>query len=413
MQVSYTEASIDSNRSTEALDLIITTCTSTISATELTEENEWPSFYTSFKTEQLITLWILFFIIIIGNSVVLYLTTKERVRKRKSRMTFFVIQLAITDGLTGIISIMTDIIWRYTGNFMAPDIVCRVVRYLQVVLLYASTYVLVSLSIDRYHAIVHPMKFLQGEKQAKVLIVVAWTLSFLFSIPTLIIFRKIQLPNGETQCWAIWPDDSYWKPYMTTVALLIYFIPLIIISVIYFIVIRTIWAKSKSHSVIISNCTVYDGKLDDIPLQSTHNCTLLHEPPYIYSKNFRSPSTDMLMDTSRPLTTLAPAVLAVLPGLSCSGCWLPLPLSPRTGIAHCRHLETRFFGDLIQSSDIQITHQPLMSERRLAKRVGHYRCHMHAHFVGYLKLVIIWSHTAAIHACVLCILLIQMMYVYF
>ncbi|XP_073486584.1 neuropeptide S receptor isoform X3 [Aquarana catesbeiana] len=377
MQVSYTEASIDSNRSTEALDLIITTCTSTISATELTEENEWPSFYTSFKTEQLITLWILFFIIIIGNSVVLYLTTKERVRKRKSRMTFFVIQLAITDGLTGIISIMTDIIWRYTGNFMAPDIVCRVVRYLQVVLLYASTYVLVSLSIDRYHAIVHPMKFLQGEKQAKVLIVVAWTLSFLFSIPTLIIFRKIQLPNGETQCWAIWPDDSYWKPYMTTVALLIYFIPLIIISVIYFIVIRTIWAKSKSHSVIISNCT------------------------------------DMLMDTSRPLTTLAPAVLAVLPGLSCSGCWLPLPLSPRTGIAHCRHLETRFFGDLIQSSDIQITHQPLMSERRLAKRVGHYRCHMHAHFVGYLKLVIIWSHTAAIHACVLCILLIQMMYVYF
>lgn len=33
---------------------------------------------------------------------------------------------------------------------------------LQVVLLYASTYVLVALSIDRYHAIVHPMKFLQG-----------------------------------------------------------------------------------------------------------------------------------------------------------------------------------------------------------------------------------------------------------
>ncbi|XP_072268324.1 neuropeptide S receptor [Pyxicephalus adspersus] len=255
MQVSLTEASIDSNGSTERPDLIIATCTSTISATDVAEENEWLSFYTSFKTEQLITLWILFVIIIIGNSVVLYLTWKDRVRKRKSRMTFFVIQLAITDGLTGIISIMTDIIWRYTGDFLAPDIVCRVVRYLQVVLLYASTYVLVSLSIDRYHAIVHPMKFLQGEKQAKVLIAVAWTLSFLFSIPTLVIFGKLQLPNGEIQCWALWPDDSYWKPYMTTVALLVYFIPLIIISVIYFIVIRTIWAKSKSHSVVISNCT--------------------------------------------------------------------------------------------------------------------------------------------------------------
>ena len=38
---------------------------------------------------------------------------------------------------------------------------------LQVVLLYASTYVLVSLSIDRYHAIVYPMKFLQGGKVAQ------------------------------------------------------------------------------------------------------------------------------------------------------------------------------------------------------------------------------------------------------
>lgn len=36
------------------------------------------------------------------------------------------------DSFTGLINIMTDIIWRYTGDFMAPDIVCRVVRYFQV-----------------------------------------------------------------------------------------------------------------------------------------------------------------------------------------------------------------------------------------------------------------------------------------
>eukprot|EP00079_Xenopus_tropicalis_P036566 XP_017950337.1 PREDICTED: neuropeptide S receptor [Xenopus tropicalis] len=162
---------------------------------------------------------------------------------------------SLQDYLTGIISISVNIIWRFTGEFMAPEIVCKTVRYLQVVLLYASTYVLVSLSIDRYHAIVHPMKFLQGEKQAKVLIAVSWTLSFLFSIPTFIIFGKLKLPNGEMQCWALWPDDSYWTPYMTIVALLVYFIPLIIISVIYFIVIRTIWVKSKGHAVIISNYT--------------------------------------------------------------------------------------------------------------------------------------------------------------
>ncbi|KFQ96455.1 Neuropeptide S receptor [Nipponia nippon] len=251
MEVGSTEASSSSQGGTGWLDITLVTCTETVTFTEVVAEEEWGSFYYSFKREQLVTLWILFIVTIAGNAFVLFSNWR---RKRKSRMTFFVTQLAITDSFTGLINIMTDIIWRYTGDFMAPDIVCRVVRYFQVVLLYASTYVLVSLSIDRYHAIVYPMKFLQGERQAKVLIGVAWSLSFLFSIPTLIIFGKRQLSNGEVQCWALWPDDSYWIPYMTVVAFLVYFIPLIIISVIYSIVIRTIWMKSKAQAIIISSC---------------------------------------------------------------------------------------------------------------------------------------------------------------
>ncbi|KAM5273654.1 neuropeptide S receptor [Ctenodactylus gundi] len=231
-------------------------CTEAVTSTEVADGDHWGSFYSSFKTEQLVTLWVLFVFTIVGNAVVLLSTWR---RKRKSRMTFFVTQLAITDSFTGLVNILTDIIWRFTGDFMAPDLVCRVVRYLQVVLLYASTYVLVSLSIDRYHAIVHPMKFLQGERQAKILIAVAWSLSFLFSIPTLIIFGRRTLASGEVQCWALWPDDSYWTPYMTVVAFLVYFIPLTILSVIYSIVVRTIWIKSKAHETVISNCS--DGKL--------------------------------------------------------------------------------------------------------------------------------------------------------
>ncbi|KAL2307710.1 hypothetical protein Nmel_000685 [Mimus melanotis] len=45
------------------------------------------------KTEQLVTLWILFIVTIAGNAIVLFSTWR---RKRKSRMTYFVTQLAIT-----------------------------------------------------------------------------------------------------------------------------------------------------------------------------------------------------------------------------------------------------------------------------------------------------------------------------
>ncbi|XP_039095084.1 neuropeptide S receptor isoform X2 [Hyaena hyaena] len=193
MPANLTEGSPDASGSsgtTHAPDTSPALCTATVTFTEVVEGEEWGSFYYSFKTEQLITLWILFVFTIVGNSMVLVSTWR---RKRKSRMTFFVTQLAIT------------------------------------------------------------------EKQAKVLIMIAWSLSFLFSIPTLIIFGKRKLSNGEVQCWALWPDDSYWTPYMTIVAFLVYFIPLTIISVIYAIVIRTIWIKSKAHETVISNCS--DGKL--------------------------------------------------------------------------------------------------------------------------------------------------------
>lgn len=45
------------------------------------------------QTEQLITLWVLFTFTIVGNSTVLLSTWRQ---KKKSRMTFFVTQLAIT-----------------------------------------------------------------------------------------------------------------------------------------------------------------------------------------------------------------------------------------------------------------------------------------------------------------------------
>ncbi|XP_012413565.1 neuropeptide S receptor isoform X2 [Trichechus manatus latirostris] len=190
MPSNLTEGSPNSSGITQMLDSSPAACTETVTFTEVVEGEEWGSFSYSFKTEQLITLWVLFVFTTVGNANVLFSTWR---RKRKSRMTFFVTQLAIT------------------------------------------------------------------EKQDKVLVGIAWSLSFLFSIPTLIIFGKRKLSNGEVKRWALWPDNSYWTLYMTIVAFLVYFIPLTIIGVIYGIVIWTIWMKSKAQGTVISNCSI--GKL--------------------------------------------------------------------------------------------------------------------------------------------------------
>ncbi|XP_032815566.2 neuropeptide S receptor [Petromyzon marinus] len=232
--------------------------------------------YLIYQTEQLITLWVLFVLVMCGNVVVLLLAIPAR--QAKPRMTFFAINLAITDLLTGLVTILTDIIWRYTGEFLANEAMCRIVRYLQVVLLYASTYVLVSLSIDRYLAIVHPMKFSRTDMRSRQLVAAAWCLSLLFASPTIALYTLKLLPNGEQQCWVVWADkEIFWTSYMTTVACLVFFIPLTVICVVYFFIVRTIWRKSSNAENVLKcrpvattgNNDGYDGvQVDILPLET-------------------------------------------------------------------------------------------------------------------------------------------------
>lgn len=59
----------------------------------------------------------------------------------------------------GLINVSTDIVWRITIAWYAGNVLCKIIRFLQAVVTYSSTYVLVALSMDRYDAITHPMNF--------------------------------------------------------------------------------------------------------------------------------------------------------------------------------------------------------------------------------------------------------------
>lgn len=65
----------------------------------------------------------------------------------------------VTDLAVGLIHVLVDIIWRITVTWYAGNAACKFIQFIRTVVTYASTYVLVALSIDRYDAITHPMNF--------------------------------------------------------------------------------------------------------------------------------------------------------------------------------------------------------------------------------------------------------------
>ncbi|OWR47042.1 neuropeptide receptor A30 [Danaus plexippus plexippus] len=208
-----------------------------------------------YQSAQVAVLWVLLVAIVAGNATVVLALCLTK--SRKSRMNFFIMQLAVADLWVGLISVLPDLIQRITISWLAGSVVCKLMKYLQGVVTYSSTYVLVALSVDRCDAITHPMMnyfvlnsvlciFSITGRRARALVVGAWFLSFLFCAPMLFLFDEADI-EGTPQCWSS-INELQWRIWMTSVFLSLFVAPAVTISACYGVIVVTI--RQKSHRVL-------------------------------------------------------------------------------------------------------------------------------------------------------------------
>ncbi|KAL9692263.1 hypothetical protein quinque_015705, partial [Culex quinquefasciatus] len=192
-------------------------------------------------TEQFAVLWALFTVIVLGNSAVL--VTLLLNKNRKSRMNFFIKQLAIADLCVGLLSVLTDIIWRMTVSWKAGNAACakrsdlpRPVSPTRQPTSWSRS------ALTGNDAITHPMNFSGCWNRARRLVAAAWSLSALFSLPIFYLYEERSI-QGKKQCWIDLVDPWRWQVYMCWVASSLFVLPALIISACYAIIVKTIWAK--------------------------------------------------------------------------------------------------------------------------------------------------------------------------
>ncbi|XP_067685953.1 cardioacceleratory peptide receptor-like [Haliotis asinina] len=195
-----------------------------------------------FQDEQIAFLVILLLLIIVGNSTVLAAIALSHERRR-SRMNFFIMHLALADFLNGPLNVMIDLICKVTIYWYAGNVMCKVIQYIRSVVMFASTYMLVSLSIDRLDAVARPMLFSGSWKRGRLLIGGAWVLSLIFSIPMLVLFHEAHV-HGGPQCYITMQHDWHWQLYLTLIAISVFVVPAVIICFCYLVIIFTIWRSS-------------------------------------------------------------------------------------------------------------------------------------------------------------------------
>uniref|UniRef100_A0A8C1WCG9 Si:dkey-178o16.4 n=1 Tax=Cyprinus carpio TaxID=7962 RepID=A0A8C1WCG9_CYPCA len=164
------------------------------------------------------------------NSGLLLVLWKKR--QQMSRMRVFVTHLCLADLVVAFFQVCPQLMWDITDRFIGPDLVCRLVKYLQIVGMFASTYMIVVMTVDRYQAICNPMVTFQRRRARWNLpVCVAWLASFVFSVPQLFIFSRVQIAPGVYDCWAQFIQPWGPKAYVTWTTLMIFLVPIVTVTV--------------------------------------------------------------------------------------------------------------------------------------------------------------------------------------
>ncbi|XP_010085790.1 PREDICTED: vasopressin V1b receptor [Pterocles gutturalis] len=185
----------------------------------------------------------------IGNVGVLL--AMYRLRKKMSRMHLFILHLGLTDLGVALFQVLPQMIWEVTYRFLGPDLLCKAIKYLQVLSMFASTYMLIVMTLDRYVAVCHPLRTLQQpSRQAYVMIGATWLLSSLLSLPQIFIFslREVRQGSGVLDCWADFRYPWGARAYITWTTLCIFILPVGILTVCYSLICYEICKNLKGKT---------------------------------------------------------------------------------------------------------------------------------------------------------------------
>ncbi|XP_061486350.1 vasopressin V1b receptor [Rhineura floridana] len=177
-----------------------------------------------------------------------------RLRKKMSRMHLFILHLGLTDLGVALFQVLPQMIWEVTYRFQGPDPLCRAVKYLQVLSMFASTYMLIAMTLDRYMAVCHPLRTLQQPScQAYLMIGITWLVSCLLSLPQIFIFsvREVRQGSGVLDCWAEFKYPWGAKAYVTWMTLCVFVLPVAILTVCYSLICHKICKNLRGKT---QNC---------------------------------------------------------------------------------------------------------------------------------------------------------------
>ncbi|XP_063215519.1 adipokinetic hormone/corazonin-related peptide receptor variant I-like [Bacillus rossius redtenbacheri] len=208
----------------------------------------------------------LFAVAAVGNVTVF--ASLLRGRRRRSRVGLMMAHLAAADLIITFVMMPLEVGWRLTTQWVAGNAACKLFLFLRAFGLYLSSNVLVCVSLDRYFAILHPLKVSDARRRGKLMLAAAWAVSLLCSAPQSVVFHVSAHPDFPEfrQCvtFGFFSSAAEEIAYNLFCVAAMYFVPLVVICVAYSRILCEITRKSHDSRVESSNSSqdrFKDGRL--------------------------------------------------------------------------------------------------------------------------------------------------------
>ncbi|XP_064457153.1 RYamide receptor-like [Ornithodoros turicata] len=179
-----------------------------------------------------------------GNGVVCYIVLAYQ--RMRTVTNLFIMNLAIGDILMASLCIpFTFVSNLLLGYWPFGGVMCVLVTYAQCVTVFISAYTLIAISIDRYTAIVYPLRPRMTKLRSKLIIAVVWIVALVTPLPTALVTQLVPHPcaNHTYYCLEQWGTPEQTTYYSMALMILQYFFPLVVLIFTYTRIAIVVWGK--------------------------------------------------------------------------------------------------------------------------------------------------------------------------
>lgn len=182
-------------------------------------------------------------IAVIGNGIVIYVIMANK--KMQTVTNIFIANLALADVIIGLFSIPFQFQAALLQRWVLAYFMCTLAPFVTNVSVNVSVFTLTVIAIDRYIAVIYPLKAGFKKQVAAVVLAIIWVVGISSSLPMAMYFRVVLTLTSKGDqipfCNPTWPSMTFGRYYYMYLLVVQYLIPLIIINFSYFRIAFKIW----------------------------------------------------------------------------------------------------------------------------------------------------------------------------